>query len=105
MTVVPHDITDLRLAPVALAVDARLESFLDLDRDAIHGRVSIETNSEASSKSERARNVVESVTYLLDLGGWHANLDVRGLALTHGQHRLVLGIPQNLIDYIDEPLT
>lgn len=104
MTLAPRDLTDLRLAPVALAVDAQLQSFADLDRDAIHHRIAVESNSDAVTRDRRERDVVQSATYLLDLGGWAASLDPRGIRLTHDQHTFVLGMPRNLVDYVDELL-
>jgi hypothetical protein len=98
----PHDLTDLFLAPVALQVDQRLEEFSKLDRDALHKRVVLEANNETWEKPRRARDVVESVTYLLDLHGWEATWDDRGIRLSHDNHTLVLGVPRNLTAYVDE---
>jgi hypothetical protein len=98
----PHDYVDLFLAPVALRIDQRLEDFARLDRDDLHKRVVLETNSEADDRTRRARDVVESVTRLLDLHGWQTSWDDRGLRLSHGQHSLVLGAPPNITAYVEE---
>ena len=82
----PHDYVDLFLAPVALRIDQRLEEFGRLDRDDLHKRVVLETNSEAADRTRRARDVVESVTRLLDLHGWNTGWDDRGLRLSHDRH-------------------
>jgi hypothetical protein len=98
----PRDYTDLFLAPVALQVDQRLEKFAALDRDALHKRVVLETNNEAWNAGRRAQDVVDSVTYLLEMHGWTASWAPRGLRLSHGHHSLVLGLPANLVAYVAE---
>jgi hypothetical protein len=98
----PRDITDLFLAPVALQVDHRLEELARLDRDELHKRVALESNNETWERARRARDVVHTVTYLLDLHGWTAAWDDRGIRLGHGHHSLVLGVPGNIRAYVDE---
>jgi hypothetical protein len=98
----PHDYTDLFLAPVALEIDQRLEDFARLDRDALHKRVVLETNDEAFDRARRARDVVRSVTHVLDLHGWKADWDDRGIRLSHHRHTLVLGVPRNVLAYVEE---
>lgn len=102
MPQIPHDLTDLRLAPVALEVDARLESFAAMDRDSLHERVVMESNTQPSDRRRRADAVVRSAVYLVDLGGWVATWDPRGLRLSHEHHTLVLGVPRNVVDYVEE---
>ena len=102
MPTTPHDYVDLFLAPVALRIDQRLEEFAKLDRDDLHKRVVLETNSEADDRTHRARDVVESVTRLLDLHGWKTSWHDRGLRLSHGHHSLVLGAPPTITAYIEE---
>ena len=41
----PHDVTDLYLAPVLLAVDARIEELGKLDKDGLAYEVALESNS------------------------------------------------------------
>lgn len=98
----PHDYIDLFLAPVALAVDQRLEEFAALDRDALHRRVVLESNQAASDAADRRSALVASVTYLLDLHGWTASWDGRGVRLSHADHTLVLGAPPNVVGYVTE---
>jgi hypothetical protein len=102
MPSVPHDYTDLFLAPVALSVDERLERLGELDRDALHRRVVLESNNEAWGRSRRGRDVVHSAIYLLDMHGWSADWDPRGVRLSHGAHTLVLGLPENVTRYVAE---
>ena len=98
----PRDYSDLFLAPVALDVDQRLEGFAALDRDALHKRVCLETNHEAWNRSGRAQDVVDGVTYLLEMHGWRATWDPRGIRLSHDSHSLVLGVPPNVAAYVAE---
>jgi hypothetical protein len=98
----PRDYADLFLAPVALEVDQRLEHFGGLDRQDLHMRVVVETDSEARDRVQRARDVVNSVTHLLDLHGWTAAWDDRGIRLSHDKHSLVLGVPRTLTAYVEE---
>ena len=102
MAQTPRDITDLFLAPVALQVDHRLDELAQLDRDELHKRVVLDSNNETWERARRARDVVESVTYLLELHGWKAAWDDRGIRLSHSHHTLVLGVPENLRAYVDE---
>ena len=98
----PRDYADLLLAPVALEIDQRLQDLAGLDRDALHKKVVLETDSEPADRTGRARDVVESVTHVLDLHGWRAAYDGRGLRLTHHRHALVLGLPRNVVEYVEE---
>jgi hypothetical protein len=101
MTKMPHDMVDLRLAPVALQVDARLEELGRLSPEALSLRVAIESNREGRTAQQRARDLVASVSHLLDLGGWEPSWDPRGLRLRHREHTLVLGVPATLRDYVE----
>lgn len=102
MAPAPHDLVDLRLAPVALSVDEVLERFGRLGRDELHERVVLETDSEAPTRRRREQDVVTSVTHGLDTRGWVADWDPRGVRLRHGEHTLVLGVPVNLRSYVEE---
>jgi hypothetical protein len=99
----PHDYTDLFLAPVALAVDQRLEEFAALDPEALQHRVALESNQPTRLAVNRGHAVVASVTYLLDLHGWTARWDDRGIRLGHENHGLVLGVPPNVAAYVAGP--
>jgi hypothetical protein len=83
-------------------VDQRLEEFAGLSRDDLHRRVSIETDRDARTATQRAHDVVGSVTYLLDLHGWTASWDPRGIRLSHDRNTLVLGVPPTVSAYVDE---
>jgi hypothetical protein len=102
MPTVPRDYTDLFLAPVALNVEQRLEELGALDREQLHRRIVVDTDREAVDREARTADVVASLTRLLDMHGWVAEWDDRGVRLTSGARSLVLGIPRNVAAYVDE---
>ena len=96
----PHDATDLLLSPVALAIDERLEEFASMDATEISKRIVWETNMQPRTAAEAGRALVASLTYLLDTHGWEVSWDARGIRLHHENHDVVLGVPDNLLDYV-----
>jgi hypothetical protein len=59
------------------------------------------TNREPRDLSERRAYFVEAVTRHLELRGWIATWDPRGLRLTNDEHSMVLGLPANIRTYVD----
>lgn len=100
MTVRPHDVVDLYLAPVALSVDANLQSLSGFSSEKIDGAVALATNLDPIGIDGRQRAVLETVTHLVEMHGWSASWHERGLLLSHEEHRLVLGIPPSLHTYL-----
>jgi hypothetical protein len=96
----PHDTTDLLLAPVALAIDARLQELAVLNASSLQQRITWETNMVSWSSEEAGRAVVADVTYLIPTHGWDVSWDARGIRLQHGEHSVVLGAPDNVRDYV-----
>ncbi len=80
----PHDITDLYLAPVVLAVDARIEELGHLDQDQLASKVAFQTDLRDDTRRLRQEALIETVTYLLGCHGWRFGWDPRGLRMTHG---------------------
>ncbi len=97
----PHDATDLYLAPVTLAVDGRLEELARLTPEDLASEIAVTTNSDPRTSVERERAVVSAATYPLDLHGWNVGLSPRGLRLYHADHSLVLGLPPNVLEYLE----
>jgi hypothetical protein len=91
----------LYLAPVLLAVDARIEELGKLDRDALAYEVALESNSPDITRQMREEGLIRTVTHLLDTHHWECSLDPRGLRMTHDAHTFVLGIPAVFLDYLD----
>jgi hypothetical protein len=97
----PHDVTDLYLAPVVLAVDARIEELGHLDYDQLAHKVAFQNDSQDSTPDMREAALISTVTSLIDCHGWELSWDSRGLRLTHGEHTFVLGIPAVFHEYVE----
>lgn len=97
----PHDVTDLYLSPVVLAVDARIEDLGHLSRDQLAYEVAFESGSPDFTRSMREEALIRTITHLIDRHGWEFNWDPRGLRLSHDAHALVLGIPAVFGEYLD----
>ena len=96
----PHDVTDLRLAPITLLVDARLEELSALDAAQLAEAILFGSNRQPHSEAERGEALVAAATHLIDLAGWQATWDPRGVRLTHDSHSLVLGVSRRLTDFV-----
>jgi len=96
----PHDVTDLYLAPVLLAVDAKIEKLGKLDKDALAYEVVLESNSLDTTRQMREEALIRTITHLIETHQWELSWDPRGLRLTHDAHTFVLGIPPVFHDYL-----
>ena len=96
----PHDVSDLYLAPIVLAIDAKLDDLATLDAHALAQRVAIESNLPDWSREDRERALLESIQHFVDCRGWTVTWDPRGVRLSHAEHTLVLGVSTNLVDYL-----
>ena len=100
----PHDVTDLYLAPVALAVDARIQELAHMDRDRLAYEVALESDSPDFTRPIREAALIRTVTHLIDCHDWEFSWDPRGLRLTHDAHTLVLGLPAVFLQYLEDSL-
>ena len=98
----PHDITDLYLAPVVLAVDARIEELGDLSDDRLAYEVALESDSPDFTLQMREAALIRTITHLVDCHDWEFSWDPRGLRLTHDTHTFVLGIPAVFLRYLSD---
>ena len=96
----PHDVIDLYLSPVVLAVDARIEELGRLGKDQLDYEVALESDLPDFTRSMREEALIRSVTHLIDRHGWEISWDPRGLRLSHDAHSLVLGIPPVFVEYL-----
>jgi hypothetical protein len=96
----PHDVTDLYLAPVLLAVDARIEELGRLDRDGLAYEVALESDVPDFTRQMREEAVIRAITHLVDTHHWEFSWDPRGIRMTHDAHTLVLGLPAIFLDYV-----
>ena len=97
----PHDVTDLYLAPVLLAVDAKIEELGKLDKDGLAYEVALESNSLDTTRQMREEALIRTITHLTETHHWEFSWDPRGLRLTHDAHTFVLGIPAVFHDYLE----
>ena len=98
----PHDITDLYLAPVVLAVDARIEELDRLDKSGLAYEVALESDAPDFTRQMREEALIRTVTHLIDSHDWEFSWDPRGLRLAHDAHTFVLGIPAVFVDYLQD---
>lgn len=96
----PHDVSDLYLAPVVLAIDAKLHELGMLEPHALAQRVAIESNAPAWSRQDREKGLLLAIQHFIDCRGWTMTWDPRGLRLTHAAHSVVLGAPASFADYV-----
>ena len=101
MTARPHDVSDLYLAPVALDIDRRIEEMSGLSVEEVRLRVILGTDFEPRNAGERADALFKTLTSGLELHSWQTSRKPRGLRLSHDAYSLVLGLPANLISYLD----
>jgi hypothetical protein len=101
----PHDITDLYLAPVALAVDARITELGRLDKEQLAYEVALESDSPDFTSEMRKEALIRTVTHLIDTHDWEVRWDPRGLRLSHDTHTFVLGIPAVFAEYLQDSPT
>ena len=97
----PHDVTDLYLSPVVLAVDARIEELGYLSKDQLNYEVALESDSPDFTRRMREEALIRTLTHLIDRHGWEFSWDPRGLRLSHDAHALVLGIPAVFVEYLE----
>lgn len=100
MIALPHDTTDLLLAPVALAINERIEQLAELELDKLAVRVSIAGDSLTWSRKQREKALLTTVQEFIDCHGWAFAWDARGLRMTHAGHSVVLGVPDLFEDYL-----
>lgn len=100
MATVPKDITDLYLAPVLLAVDARLAELEELTLAELTQEVAVLSDCSDRSPEWRREALLRAIAHGLALHGWTLSWDARGLVVAHGDHRVVLGLPPVANEYL-----
>lgn len=100
MTALPHDVTDLYLAPVLLAVDRRIEEYAALEVSELAGRIALASDLPDHTIELRERALLKALAHLIDLHDWVLTWDPRGLRLSHHSHSLVLGVPMSFSSYV-----
>ena len=96
----PRDPTDLMLAPVALQVDAKVQELSKLKREQLAYHLALEVDRDPRTEQQRGRDVVDAAVKLIDMSGWEASWDPRGVRLTHGRNSLVIGVGADVTEYV-----
>ena len=76
----PHDISDLYLVPVLLAVDAKIEELGKLDKDGLAYEVALESNSLDITRQMREEALIRTITHLTETHHWEFSWDLRVFA-------------------------
>jgi hypothetical protein len=100
MTAYPHDLPDLFLAPVVLALDSKIEELSKIDDHALAYWIALEGDRADWTPELRQSGLLQAIRQAVDLHDWQISVDPRGLKLSHGRHSLVIGIPQTFVAYL-----
>jgi hypothetical protein len=96
----PRDPADLLLAPVALQVDAKVQEMSTMKPEQLAYHLALEVDRDPRTEQQRGRDIVDAAVKLIDMNGWEASWDPRGVRLTHGRHSLVIGVGAEVSDYV-----
>jgi hypothetical protein len=100
MTTLPHDIPDLYLAPLILALDARIEELALLDLEQLRLHVAMVSDTADWTRELRELGLIRAVQHLIDCHHWERSWSPRGICLSHGNHQLVLGVPPTFTEFL-----
>jgi hypothetical protein len=100
MATLPHDLTDLSLAPVVLAIDTRIEELGQLTAQDLALRIGMDGDRPAWTREFRELGLLTTVSYLIDTHDWVLSIDKRGIRVTHKERTLVLGVPDTFTEYL-----
>ena len=101
MPALPHDLTDLRLAPVALAVDAAIEELGRLPLEKLVWKLESYRDVPEITVDDRTRWLLAQIESRVDTANWDLSWDHRGIRLTHKEHTFVLGAPATFRAYVE----
>jgi hypothetical protein len=100
MSELPHDISDLYLAPVVLELEARINGLAQLNDEKLALQVALESNEPDWTADMRRDAILRTVAHLVDLHGWRLAWDVRGIRASHGKRSFVIGVPASFHRYV-----
>jgi len=101
MTLLPHDVTDVALAPVLLHIDERLEKYGAMTRPQLREEIALLVDMPDRTRAQREAALLRALEQHADLHGWTLNLDARGIRVSHGDHAVTLGVPLLVRDFVD----
>jgi hypothetical protein len=93
--------TDLRLAPVALAVDAAIEELGQLPLEKLAWKVESYRDVTDITADDRMHWLLAQIESRVEMGHWELSFDDRGIRMTHKEHTLVLGAPATFRAYVE----
>jgi hypothetical protein len=96
----PRDPADLLLAPVALQVDAKVQELSAMNREQLAYHLALEVDRDPRTEQQRGKDIVDAAVKLIDMSGWEANWDPRGVRLSHGRHSIVIGVGADVAEYV-----
>jgi hypothetical protein len=100
MVAIPHDIFDLYFAPVVLALEARIDELGSLPPEQLAKQVGLASDKADWTRDLREAGLLEAVRHLIDCHHWELSWDARGVRMTHGDHKLVLGVPATFVEFL-----
>jgi hypothetical protein len=100
MATLPHDITDLHLAPLLLSLDRRLEEMGSLTSAELRSQVAVISDQPDWTRELRSAALLVAVGRFLDGHGWTLAHHPRGLQVSHDERCVVLGVPANFEEYL-----
>lgn len=100
MSALPHDVTDLYLAPVVLAIDGRIQRLGELSVEELSRQVALDSDKADWTRDLREAGLLATVTHLTECHGWELTWDPRGIRMAHGSHQIVLGVPATFVQFL-----
>lgn len=101
MAIRPQTVTDLYLAPLALRLDHAIDALTGLDGVGLRDFIAERTLRTPFVVEDRRDGLLDAIVGSADLHGWDVYWDPRGLALSHGEYRIVLGLPARVHSYLE----
>jgi hypothetical protein len=101
MSIRPRDLTDLYLSPVAIELDHRLDELTDATVRDLELKIALSTDREASAPEARVELFLAALAHFVPLHGWELAYEARGVRVRHGEHSLVLGVPDCVREYVE----
>jgi hypothetical protein len=96
----PRDIADVNLAPVALAVDARIEELTRLSAADLSFQIALRSDIADWTLELREASLLAAIGRNIALHEWELSIDQRGVRMTHRENTLVLGLPDSIRAYL-----
>ena len=100
---IPHDLTDLYLAPVVLAIEACMERLGRLAPDELALEIALSSNAPDWTRSWREQALTSAIEHLIDVHGWSLTVESRSLRLAHRRRVVLMALPPTLEAYLAGP--